>query len=77
VSIKAFGYAHGTWEATGPTALSEVTFIAAPDELGCIRYCGRDRGVQRLLVSMGEAEQCDHLPLHLRLLAWVRRSFAV
>jgi hypothetical protein len=60
MSIKAFGYASGAQAAKQPTALSEVTFVAAPDVLR--------RLAQHLLQAAADLEKHPNPPFdHLHL----------
>jgi hypothetical protein len=54
MAIKAFGYAQGAEDAQQATALSEVTFVAAPDVLR--------RLAQHLLQAAAELEKHPNPP---------------
>jgi len=45
--------------------MREMVGAFTVQDVGCIRYKGRDRVVQIRLIRAGEGDQCDHLPRDL------------
>jgi hypothetical protein len=53
--------------------IGQMIGVMGTQELGCVRYRGVDRSIQKRLVAAGEASQCDSLSPWLRVVARVRR----
>jgi ferredoxin len=78
VAPELFGYDDsGCWVARQPASRAEeakMVEVFARQELGCIRYRGRDSRVLHALQGVGEQRQCD--PSHRNSPAFAHRLVA-
>jgi len=80
VAPELFSYDDtGCWVARQPSSAAaeeKMLEVFARQELGCIRYRGRQTRILRALEKIGERPQCDHpieASLFSRFVSWLRR----
>ena len=71
----------GCWVTRQPASPDEETRmleVFARQELGCIRYRGKEPRIVHALAGIGERRQCDHpigTSLVSRLVSWLRKPW--
>ena len=55
------GHCYVAKQPSSPAEVHRMTMALQVQEVGCIRYKGKNRVIQILLVGTGEGNQCDYL----------------
>ena len=67
-AYAADGYCYVRKQPTSAKEMWQMIGAFTVQDMGCIRYKGKNRVVQIRLIGVGQGDQCDHLPRDLESL---------